>query len=64
MGESWDMNKGCVTLERKNADELNEPISREEVEACLRKQKNCKAAGMDEIPYELYKNGGRAVLND
>ena len=33
----------CVTLERKNADELNERISMEEVEKCVRRQRNGKA---------------------
>ena len=48
-----------MTLERKDADELNERISREEVEKCVKKQKNGKAAGVDEIPYELYKKWRR-----
>ena len=52
-----------MTLERKDADELNRRISREEVEVCLKKQKNYKAAGLDEIPYELYKNGGDVVVD-
>ena len=60
VGEVFDVDEG---LERKDADELNERISREEVEKCVKKQKNGKAAGPDEIPYELYKNGGEVVID-
>ena len=61
--EVFDIREGCVTLERKNADELNERISREEVERCVKRQKNGKAAGLDEIPYEMYKNGGEVLID-
>ncbi|MPC93382.1 hypothetical protein E2C01_088508 [Portunus trituberculatus] len=49
VGEVLDVKEGCVTLERKDADELNERISREEVEKYVKRQKNGKAAGPDEI---------------
>ena len=63
VGEVSEVREGCVTLERKNADELNERISREEVEKCVKRQKNGKAAGPDGLPYEMYKNGGEVVID-
>ena len=38
-------------------------ISKEEVERCVKRQKNGKAAGLDGIPYEMYKNGGEVVID-
>ena len=55
--------KECVTLERKNAVGLNERISREEVEKCVKRQKNGKSASPGGIPYEMYKNGGEVVID-
>ena len=52
-----------MSLERINANDLNERISKEEVDKCVRKQKNGKATGPDDIPYELYKNGGEVVID-
>ena len=63
MSETFEVREECVTLERKEAGELNERISREEVKTCVEKQRNCKAAGMDEIPYEFYKNGGNVMID-
>lgn len=57
------VSEGCVTLERKDVDEVKEPISRDEVERCVRKLKNGKAAGPDQISYELCKNEGEAVTD-
>ena len=62
-GEVLHMKQVCVTVERKNADELNERISREELEKCVKGQKNGKAAEPDGIPYEMYKNGGEVVID-
>ena len=62
VGEVFDVRAECVTLERKDANELNERISKQEVEKCVKKQKNGKAAGPDDIPYEFYKNGGEIVV--
>ncbi|MPC63693.1 hypothetical protein E2C01_057795 [Portunus trituberculatus] len=59
--EVFGVREGCVTLERKDADEMNERISREE--KCVRRQKNGKAAGPDERPYEMYRNGGEVRHN-
>ncbi|KAK3886627.1 hypothetical protein Pcinc_009274 [Petrolisthes cinctipes] len=60
VGEVTDVRGENVTLEWKDAEELNVRISREEVERCVKRQKNCKAPGPDDIPYEMYKNGGAA----
>ncbi|MPC70509.1 hypothetical protein E2C01_064759 [Portunus trituberculatus] len=62
VGEVLGVRDGCVTLQRKNADELNERISKEEVERCVKRQKNGKAAGPVGIPYEMYKNSGEVVI--
>ena len=62
VGEVSGVSEVGITLERMDAEEIDERISREEVEACLKRQKNNKAAGLDEIPYEMYKNGGMIVL--
>ena len=58
VGEVLDVRLGCVSLERKDA-----MISREEVERCVKRQKNGKAAGLDDLPYELYKNGGEVMID-
>ena len=63
VGEVLDVREGCVSMERKDASELNVRISREEVERCVRGQKNGKAAGLDDIPYEMYKNGGESMID-
>ena len=63
VNEVLNIREDCLTLESKDANELNERISREEVERCVKKQKNGKAAGPDDIPYELYKNGGDVMID-
>ena len=35
IGEGLELREGCLTLERKDADVLNERICREEVEKCV-----------------------------
>ncbi|MPC58871.1 hypothetical protein E2C01_052881 [Portunus trituberculatus] len=40
VGEIFDVREGCVTQERKDSGEMNERISREEVEKYVRGQKN------------------------
>ena len=42
------MREECLTLERKDADELNERMNRQEVEKCVKRQKNGKAAEPDD----------------
>ena len=54
----------CLTLEWTDANELNERIRREEVEECVKRQKNNKSPGMDDIPYEMYKNGGEVMIDE
>ncbi|MPC75190.1 hypothetical protein E2C01_069574 [Portunus trituberculatus] len=36
---------------------MDERITREEVEKCVKRQKNGNTAGPDEILYDVYKNG-------
>lgn len=50
-----------MTLEVKDVNVLNERISREGAEKCMERQKNGKAVGLSDIPYEFYKNAGVAV---
>ena len=47
--------------ESTNGDDY--PILREEVEAAIRSLKNGKAAGVDNVPAELIKHGGKAVID-
>ena len=62
-GEVFGVREECVTLERKNTDKLNERNSRNEMEKCVRRQKNGEVAGPDGIPYEMYENGGEVVFD-
>ena len=57
------MEEGYFTLERKDANEFNERISWEEVVKCMKRKKNSKAAGPDDILYEFYKNGGEVMID-
>ncbi|XP_071497554.1 uncharacterized protein [Diadema antillarum] len=53
---------GVLKMEEStNADDF--PILREEVEAAIKSLKNGKAAGDDNIPAELIKNGDEEVVN-
>ena len=62
VGEVFDARDECLTLERRDTGDLDEWISTDEVKKCVKRQKNGKAVGPDEIPYEMYKNGGEAVI--
>ena len=63
VGQVYDVRENCITLESTESNELNEIISKEEVALCLKKQKNGKSPGPDDIPYELYKNGGALIVD-
>ena len=52
-----------VITGQESTNEDDHPILREEVEAAIRSLKNDKAAGVDNIPAELIKNGGEAVID-
>ena len=63
VGEVFQVREGCLTLERKDVDDLNNRISREEGEKCVKRQKNGEAAGPDDILHEFYKNGDDVVID-
>ena len=42
---------------------MNDGISWDEVEEGVRRQNNGKAAGPDVIPYEMYKNGCKVLID-
>ena len=51
-------------LNSQDSSEVDDfPILREEVEAAIKSLKNGKAAGVDNIPAELIKNGGTTVID-
>jgi hypothetical protein len=51
-----------LTIERKELDDMNEEPQLEEVRRVVVKLRNEKAAGFDEIPYEMYKFGGEMMI--
>jgi hypothetical protein len=59
-----DMNEVDVnlTLERKELDDMNEEPQLEEVRRVVVRLRNDKAAGLDDIPYEMYKFGGEIMI--
>ena len=63
VGEVYDVGAECVTLERMDANELKERTNRKEVVKCVKRHKNDKAAGLDDIPYEFYKNGDEIMTD-
>ena len=52
-----------LLLDRSEMDEVDREVTGYEVEQVLKKLKNGKAAGMDEIPYEMYKWGGARMVD-
>lgn len=44
-------------------EELNEQPTLHELSVVINQLKSCKAAGVDDIPPEIWKNGGPALLN-
>ena len=53
---------GTITQIRKIEEEMDEEMSLEEIERYVKKLKNGKAAGMDGIPNEFYKEGGQSMI--
>ena len=63
MNEIHGIRERELLLGRWDMNELDREVSRSEVEQVLKKLKNGKAAGMDEIPYEMYKWGGERMVD-
>ena len=49
---------------KKNMVGLDSEISETEISSYLKKLKNSKAAGLDDIPNEFYKNGGEVMIQN
>ncbi len=62
MNDLFTPGENVVSLERKNLSGMDEEITNEEVKQVVERMKNNKAAGMDEIPYEMYKYGGESAI--
>ena len=60
---SHQANGNPMCLLARNLNEDNFPILQEEVETAIRSLKNGKSAFTDNIPAELIKNGGEAVID-
>ena len=52
-----------MQFEKKNMCDIDKEISKDEIRRYVRKLKNGKASGADGIPYEMFKNGGEAVID-
>lgn len=63
VGKVFDVRAEFVTLERKDANELNERISREKLKSVKHKLKNCETTEPDDMPGEFYKDGGEVVIH-
>lgn len=50
----------CMSIERKDIGEMNDEMRFGEIESFLKK--NGKVAGSCKIPHELYKSGGRCLI--
>ena len=62
MNDLFTPGENVVSLEHKNLSGMDEEITNEEVKRVVERLKNNKAAGMDEIPYEMYKYGGESAI--
>lgn len=60
VGKDMYVQEEGVIIETKDATELNERASSKELEWCIMRQKDGKAAELDEIPYKHYKNAGES----
>ena len=52
-----------LSINEKDMSELDQDIMRAEVEVVVKRLKNGKAAGLDDIPYEMYKWGGSRMID-
>ena len=63
VNEDEDRSDINLMIQRRINESMDEEISKEEIERYVRSLKNGKAAGIDEIPYEFYKEGGKGVID-
>ena len=61
MNEECIQLNGNVSLSKHEAENMDEKISVDEVKKVTQHLKNCKAAEIDGVPYEMYKNGGECM---
>ena len=59
---NWEEGSFDFKSVRKNIPEFDHEISKEEIRKYIKSLKNNKAAGYDQIPYEMLKNGGEWVI--
>ncbi len=63
MYDSVEMNKVSLAIERKINEHMDVEIGRDEIAKFVKTLKNGKAAGMDGISYEFYKEGGCGMID-
>ena len=63
MYEPVEVNEVNLEIERKVNEFMDAEVSREEISKFMKTLKNGKAAGMDGIPYEFYKEGGSGIVD-
>ena len=51
-----------LLMSERDFSELDRDVSKHEIENILKKLKNGKFTGFDEIPYEIYKWGGVSMI--
>ena len=52
-----------LRMRTKELNALDEDLQRWEVERVLKGVKNGKSTGMGGIPYEMYKHGGKQIVD-
>ena len=62
MNEEQQNEMPLFEMEQKRLDEMDGEPDEEEIRKVCKMLKNGKAAGNDKIPYEMYKFGGRTML--
>ena len=62
MNEELQNEIPAFEMDQKRLDEMDDEPDEEEIRKVCEMLKNGKAAGNDKIPYEMYKFGGRTML--